>query len=217
MQTEVYNIKNEKIEDISLPDNIFNIAWNPDLVHFATVVQLANRRNNVAHAKDRSEVKATNRKPWRQKGTGRARHGSMASPIWVGGGVAHGPLSIKDYTKDINDKQRRQALFIALSKRLADGQLKIIDSLSLANKKTKDFKNIIKTLYTEVKKNSLTIVASSKNNISRGVRGLEGIESISAKSLNAMDVLKRKDLLIEKEAVNEIIKHYNPTKEKVTV
>ena len=220
MNADIYNIKNEKVDSISLPENIFGIDWNPDLVHFSTVVQLANRRNNVAHAKDRSEVKATTKKPWRQKGTGRARHGSTASPIWVGGGVAHGPLSFKDYSKDINKKQRRKALFVALSKRVADGNLKIVDSLNIENNKTKEFKNIIDTLYPESKKNSLTIVSGSKNNILKGTKNIEGVESISSKSLNAMDVLKKKEILIEKEAINEIIEHYSPktkVEEKIEV
>ena len=104
MKTDIFNQQNNKVDIIDLPERIFGVKWNPDLVHQALMAQLANRRQPSAHVKDRSEVSGGGKKPWKQKGTGRARHGSNRSPIWKGGGVTHGPTKEKNFTKKINKK-----------------------------------------------------------------------------------------------------------------
>ena len=128
MKVDVYNKENEKVGTTDLPDTVFSASWNPDLVHQAVVAQQANSRQTVAHTKDRSDVRGGGRKPWRQKGTGRARHGSIRSPLWKGGGVTFGPRTERRFRKSINTKMRRGALFSTLSRKYQDGEVTIIDS-----------------------------------------------------------------------------------------
>src|SRR3989344_8010007 len=137
MKTQVYNLKGEKVGDIELSDKIFARDWNPDLVHQVMLAQAANRRHPWAHTKNRGEVRGGGIKPWKQKHTGRSRQGSIRSPIWKGGGVSHGPVSERDFSKKINKKMLRAAIYSVLSKKLSDGQLKVIDSLELEAPKTK--------------------------------------------------------------------------------
>ncbi|MFH0712566.1 MAG: 50S ribosomal protein L4, partial [Candidatus Jorgensenbacteria bacterium] len=117
MKAEVYNKENKKVDTIELSDRVFGAKWNPALVHQVLVSESANRRKPYASTKDRSEVRGGGRKPWAQKGLGRARHGSIRSPIWVGGGVTHGPRPEKDYGKKINKKMKRTAIYSVLSKK----------------------------------------------------------------------------------------------------
>src|SRR3989338_10813210 len=118
MKTDLYNMQNEKIGTVELPEAVFGVAWKPALVKQVVNAILANKRRPWAHAKTRAEVRGGGRKPWRQKGTGRARHGSTRSPIWSGGGKAHGPLSERDFSQKVNVKMRRVALFSVLSHKL---------------------------------------------------------------------------------------------------
>src|SRR5436853_6808436 len=128
METKIYNIEGKETGKITLPENIFGLPWNADLVHLVVVGMHANARTNVAHTKDRGEVRGGGKKPWRQKGTGRARHGSIRSPIWRGGGVTHGPRNEKNYARAIPKKIRAKALFMALSRKLKDGEIIFVDS-----------------------------------------------------------------------------------------
>src|SRR3990167_4153940 len=137
MIAEVYNKENKKVGEVTLSDSVFGKKWNESLVHQVLVSQLANKREPLAHTKGRGEVRGGGRKPWRQKGTGRARHGSTRSPIWAGGGVTFGPTKHKNYSKKINKKMRRGAIFSALSRKFKDGELKFIDALELEVPKTK--------------------------------------------------------------------------------
>src|SRR3989344_6504158 len=142
MKVKLYNQLGEETGSVELLDAIFNIPLNHDLVHQAIVTQMANSREILAHAKGRGEVRGGGKKPWRQKGTGRARHGSIRSPIWKGGGVTHGPLKEKIYSKKINKKAKRKALFMALSSKARDGQLAVLDLISLDEIKTKKMKEV---------------------------------------------------------------------------
>jgi len=205
MLTELYNNSADAIGKIDLPDRIFAVRWNPDLVKQALDAQLANSRANIAHAKGRGEVRGGGRKPWKQKGTGRARHGSIRSPIWKGGGVAHGPTNQKVFAVKINKKMKQAAIFSALSKKLTDGELKVVESLAITEPKTK---LAAKTIYVFAK-NALIIPAISNKNIYRASANIPKVKSISPKSLNIYDILCYKNILLEKEAIEAIDNHYH--------
>ena len=138
MKADVYNLKNEVVGTMELPAEVFGTKWNATLVQQVLEAQLANARQPWAHVKDRSEVRGGGKKPWRQKGTGRARHGSTRSPIWVGGGKAHGPRNDKDYSQKVNKKMKRVALFSVLSKKAKDGEVKVFDTLVVRGAENKE-------------------------------------------------------------------------------
>jgi large subunit ribosomal protein L4 len=146
IKTKVYNQKGLVVGDFVLPKSIFGLPWNADLVHQVVTAMQANARTPVAHVKTRGEVRGGGRKPWRQKGTGRARHGSTRSPIWVGGGITHGPRNEKDYSQKINKKMRIKALFTVLSEKYKKGQVLFLEELTLKNIKTKDAFEIMKDI-----------------------------------------------------------------------
>jgi len=205
MIVPTYNNLAELTGEVDLSDRIFAATWNPDLVHQALQAQIANSRKTLAHAKGRGEVRGGGKKPWRQKGTGRARHGSIRSPIWKGGGVTHGPTKDKIFTVKINKKMKQAAIFSVLSKKLADGDLKIVESLAIAEPKTKLAVQIIYNF----SKNALLIPAVSNKNIYRASANLPKIKSIGPASLNVYDLLCYKNILLDKEAVAIIENHYH--------
>ena len=140
IETQIYNQKGKSVGKLELPGSIFGVAWNGDLVHQVVTAMQANSRTPIAHTKDRSDVRGGGRKPWKQKGTGRARHGSSRSPIWIGGGVTHGPRNEKSYDQKINKKMKAKALYTVLSEKLRKGQILFIEELALKNIKTKHCK-----------------------------------------------------------------------------
>ncbi len=158
MKVDIFDQQNKKAGEIELPDKIFNAKWNSDLVHQVLQAQIANSRTVLAHAKTRGEVSGGGRKPWRQKGTGRARHGSIRSPIWVGGGATHGPLTERKFEKKINRKMRQSAVFSVLSKKLDEGELKVVDSLKLTAFKTKELSKMLKDILSP--RPSVVLIAS---------------------------------------------------------
>lgn len=143
LEGAIFNQNGASAGSIALPKAVFGVKWNADLVHQVVVAMMANKRAGTAHTKDRSEVSGGGKKPWAQKGTGRARHGSNRSPIWVGGGVTFGPRTDKDYSQKINKKMRTKALFTVLSKKQADGSILFVDSLALDAMKTKSASAIL--------------------------------------------------------------------------
>nr|MBP7006461.1 50S ribosomal protein L4 [Candidatus Paceibacterota bacterium] len=146
MEAKIYNQKGESKGTISLPEKVFGAKWRADLVHQVVESMRSNKRAGTADTKDRGEVRGGGRKPWKQKGTGRARHGSTRSPIWVGGGVTHGPLSDKNYKRKISKKMKAQALFSVLSKKLKDGEIVFVDNLSQDKIKTKNAKDAMEKI-----------------------------------------------------------------------
>jgi len=206
MTIDVFDKQNNKVDTVKLPDKTFNIRWNPDLVHQALVAQLANQQRAWAHAKGRSEVRGGGRKPWRQKGTGRARHGSIRSPLWKGGGVTFGPTKEKKSTKKINKKMKQLAIFSIFSKKIKDNELKVIDKFDVASNKTKEWYKIFKNL-VDLRSKTL-LISSLANNIHKSIANIKNVEAINPKSLNVFDLLKAKNIILEKEAVDEIEKHY---------
>lgn len=204
MKTEIYNLKGEKQGEIDLPEAIFAKPWNPDLVYQALRVQTANARKPWAHTKGRGEVSGGGKKPWRQKGTGRARHGSIRSPLWKGGGVTHGPTKNKKYELKINKKMLRAAIHNALSKKLADNELKIIDSLKLNSHKTKELAAGLKNFFKGQSASVLLIPDKENKLIYRASRNIPKIKSLAVGSLNVKELLQYKNVLIDKMAISEI-------------
>lgn len=213
MKTQVYNQEGKEIETIELNDRLFNFPWNPDLVYQALRVQEANSRTKTAHVKDRSEVSGGGRKPWRQKHTGRSRQGSTRSPLWAHGGVSHGPKEERDYGLKINKKAKRAAIFSVLSKKLAEGELRIIDSLG-ESQKTKELNGWLEGFFSRLtadKKGRLSVLLIPRENnraINRVSRNLYFLKSLSPKSLNVRDLLLHREIILEKEALQTVNKHY---------
>lgn len=194
---------------IDLPAKVFAVKWRADLVHQVVEGMRSNKRSGTADTKDRGEVSGGGKKPWKQKGTGRARHGSTRSPIWVGGGVTHGPLSEKNYKRKISKKMRAQALFSVLSKKFKDGEILFVDTLVLPNIKTKDALKTMqglakvsgfKSLAVSKKPRVLTALFERNEKAEKSFRNLPQLEMVFLKNLNPLDVLNHQYLLIEKPA-----------------
>ncbi|MFA6077034.1 MAG: 50S ribosomal protein L4 [Candidatus Paceibacterota bacterium] len=206
MEAKIYNQKGAEAGKIDLPEKVFAAKWRSDLVHQVVQSMRSNKRAGTADTKDRGEVRGGGRKPWKQKGTGQARHGSSRSPIWVGGGVTHGPLAEKNYKRKISKKMRAQALFSVLSKKLKDGEILFVDSLSTSSIKTKDAVKIVQNLVkvsgwkiidASKKPRVLTTIFGRDEKIEKSFRNIPQLEIAFLKNLNPFDVLNYKYLLIE--------------------
>ncbi|MDD5433354.1 MAG: 50S ribosomal protein L4 [Candidatus Pacebacteria bacterium] len=200
MKIDIYNQKGEKAGQAELPKEIFDVELSKDLLHQVVISQMANRRQGNAHAKDRGEVRGGGRKPWRQKGTGRARHGSTRSPIWKGGGVTFGPLNVKVYKKVIPTKMKRTALFMALSQKAKNNFLILLDNLKIQEAKTKNVSGILKNLPSK-DKTALIALPSMDKDFILASRNIVKTQTIQAKDLNALDVLNSKYLIMPKDTV----------------
>lgn len=214
MKTAVFNLKGENVGEMDLPDKIFGRKWNADLVHQALNAEVANQRKHLAEARGRGEVSGGGKKPWRQKGTGRARHGSIRSPLWKGGGVSHGPKAERNFVKKINKKMKRAALYSALSKKLSVGELKVIDAFSVTPLKTKAIDAALKIFLSKPKSSKALSVLLVPGKASRGiyriVANIPKVNSLSASTLNIGEVLKYKNIILEKDAVAELAGPKNP-------
>jgi large subunit ribosomal protein L4 len=200
----VYNQEGQEVGTARLPKEIFDVKINNDLLYQAINIQLANRRTHLAKTKDRSEVRGGGKKPWRQKGTGRARHGSIRSPLWVGGGVTFGPNTDKVFERKINKKARRKALFMVLSSKVQDKELIIIDELK-AEIKTKKMVDLLSKLIKNEKKHSILIITSKKDEkILKAIHNIDYVKPLAADSLNVLDLLSFKYLLMDKESIKVI-------------
>ncbi len=204
MDTKVYSQDGKAVSQFNLPEAVFGLAWNPDLVHEVVVSMQSNARAGTAHTKDRSEVRGGGRKPWKQKGTGRARHGSRRSPIWAGGGIAHGPRTDKDFTKKINKKTRAKALAVTLSKKLVDGEMVFLNTLSFAEPKTAEAKVMMHALAKGAemelmrKKNNAALVVLSKRDaaVEKSFRNFGNVTVVQAKDVNPVDLLTSKYVVV---------------------
>ncbi len=205
MLIDSYNQKGEKLRRIRLPQEIFEIEMNSDLVHQVMVSQMANRRQVIAHTKTRAEVSGGGRKPWRQKGTGRARHGSIRSPIWIGGGVAFGPRKEKVFKKKIPKKMRRKALFMVLSSKVKDKELLVLDKLETKEPQTKIMAKMMENLRKKIKDfkegSVLFLLAKKDENLIKSLRNIKKVKTILARESNVLDLLKYKYLIIPKESI----------------
>ncbi len=198
-------MEGKAVRDITLPEAVFGAAWNPDLVHQVVLAMQANARVPVAHTKDRSEVSGTGKKPWKQKGTGQARHGSRRSPIWRKGGVAHGPRSEKVFAQKINKRMRTVALYSVLSRKLKDGELLFVDAMHFESPKTKDAKAMIAGIaavkgfesLTRKRKNAAFIALGAPTDAAKkSFNNFGNIEVDEARNLNPVDILKYKYLIV---------------------
>ncbi len=213
MKADTYNLKNEAVGSVELPERVFGAKWNATLVKQVFDAQVANEREPWAHVRDRSEVRGGGIKPWRQKGTGRARHGSTRSPLWRHGGKAHGPRNDKDYSQKVNKKMKRVAFFSALSKKLKDGSVKFIESFELSAPKTKVLSTALRPMLPMKKgdrKYDVLLVSNDLSNkgIFKASSNLPKAKAIDAASLNMYDILNHQNIFIEKGAVEVIEKHY---------
>ncbi|MBO4853196.1 MAG: 50S ribosomal protein L4 [Schwartzia sp.] len=197
----VYNIDRKKVGDIDLNDNVFGVEVNGGLLHQAVVMQLASQRLGTHATKTRAFVRGGGRKPWKQKGTGRARSGSRRSPLWVGGGTVFGPHP-RSYAFSMPRKQRRLAIKCALSDKVQDGSLLVLDSLDFEAPKTKQVVKLLQTF--EVDNKALIITAEEAENVERSSRNIPGVKAINTTGLNVYDILNHDKLFVTKDAVARI-------------
>lgn len=206
MKTDIYNTQGKKAGSIELPEAVFGVAWNDSLMHQVVTSMQDNARTPVAHTKGRGDVRGGGKKPWQQKGTGRARHGSIRSPIWKGGGVTHGPRAEKVYARGIPKKMRAKALYMALSRKLKDGEMLFVDSFGMTTPKTAQAKKALLALSSvkgferlATKRSNAALIALSGHNEAsvKSFRNIGSITTIDVRNLNPVAVLKSAFLIVE--------------------
>ena len=206
MKSDIYNAQGKKSGSVELPESVFGVAWNDSLMHQVVTSMQDNARTNVAHVKGRGEVRGGGRKPWQQKGTGRARHGSIRSPIWRGGGVTHGPNKNKVFTRVIPKKMRAKALFMVLSRKLSDGEIIFVDSFGMTEPKTAGAAKVLAQLskvkgfekLSKKKRNAALIAIADRNEATqKSFRNIGNVECVDIRSLNPVAVLGKTYLILE--------------------
>jgi large subunit ribosomal protein L4 len=200
----VYNMEGQEVGTIELNDSIFGANINEHLVHMAVVNQLANKRQGTQSAKTRGEVRGGGRKPWRQKGTGHARQGSTRSPQWTGGGVVFAPTP-RDYSFKMNKKEKRIALKSALTSRVNEGKLIVVDELKFEVPKTKDFAKVLANLNT---KKALVVLSKNDANTVMSAKNIPTVKTALTNTINVYDILKYDTVVVEKAAVATIEEVY---------
>lgn len=203
MKVAVYTKEGKESGEVTLPKEIFEVPMNADLVHQVLISQTANKRQVSAHTKTRGEVRGGGKKPWQQKGTGRARHGSTRSPIWKGGGVSGGPRNDKNYMKNVPTKMRRKALFMVLSEKAKQNLLVVLDSMEIDAPKTKAMATVIKNL--PIKTASRLVVSQNKDKkVFLMARNIAKTGVSEARNLNVVDLLNYKYVLVSKDGIKDI-------------
>lgn len=202
MDATLYNIKGEKAGKVTLPENIFGLNWNADLVHQVVTAMQANARTGSAHTKGLGDVRGGGKKPWAQKGTARARHGSSRSPIWKGGGVSHGPRNTTIFAKTVSRQMRQKALLVALSRKVKDGQVIFVDSIEMSEPKTKNAKVVLDAFSKEFagiasKKNAALIALPTTHKPTlKSFANFSNVEALDVRNLNPVNVLSAKYVVI---------------------
>jgi len=205
---KIYNQEGKEVSELKLNESIFGLPWNADLVHQVVRIALANKRQVLASTKTREEVSGGGRKPWRQKGTGRARHGSIRSPLWKGGGITFGPTKERNFKLKINKKMARKAFLTVLSAKAKDSELLVLDELRISVPKTKEVVKIMES-FPEIKtKKNLLVLNSGNENIKKAGRNLPNLCIVDASGLNILDILKYKYLIFTKEGIENLSKKY---------
>ena len=203
-KVSVFNMEGKEVGTIELNDAVFGVEINEHLVHMAVVQQLANNRQGTQKAKTRSEVSGGGRKPWRQKGTGHARQGSIRAPQWKGGGVVFAPVP-RDYSFKMNKKEKRAALKSVLTDKVQNGNLIVLDELKFDEIKTKNFVKVMNNLKVE---NGLVVMAGNNENVYMSGRNLADIDTALVSTINVYDILNAKTLVLTKDAVAKIEEVY---------
>ncbi len=206
LKTKIYNQDGKESGEMELPSRIFGVELVDDLVHQVVVAQMANARQVLADTKDKGEVRGGGRKPWKQKGTGRARHGSSRSPIWKGGGVTFGPTTDRNFSKRINKKMKVKALCMVLSGKLRDKEIVVVDDLKINKTSTKEIKSIFGSL--PIKGKVLLSLDKSDQNILNSAKNIPEVSVLASDSLNVVDLLKNKMLVINKKGIEMIEEIY---------
>ena len=202
---DVLNMEGKKVKDIDLNENVFAIKPNTHIVHSAVVNFLADQRQGTQSTKTRAEVRGGGRKPWRQKGTGRARQGSIRAPQWIKGGIALGPKP-RTYSYKINKKERDLAVRSVLSSKVLEKELTVVDKLNLKEIKTAEMAKVLGNLKLEGK--TLVVIAASDKNIQRSARNIEGVKTLTVDTLNVYDLVKYTNLLLTEDAVKKLEEVY---------
>ena len=200
----VYNMEGNEVGTMELNDAVFGVEINEHLVHLAVVRQLANNRQGTQKAKTRSEVSGGGRKPWRQKGTGHARQGSIRAPQWTGGGVVFAPVP-RDYEVKMNKKERRAALKSALTSKVQENKLVVVDSLALAEAKTKEMQKVLTNLKAD---KALVVTADDDQNVVLSARNIADVQTATVNTINVYDVMKHSTVVVTKDAVASIEEVY---------
>ena len=200
----VYNMEGNEIGTMELNDAVFGVEINEHLVHLAVVRQLANNRQGTRKAKTRSEVSGGGRKPWRQKGTGHARQGSIRAPQWTGGGVVFAPVP-RDYEVKMNKKERRAALKSALTSKVQENKLVVVDSLALAEAKTKEMQKVLTNLKAD---KALVVTADDDQKVVLSARNIADVQTATVNTINVYDVMKHNTVVVTKDAVASIEEVY---------
>ena len=210
MKVSVYNAKGEVIREEELDPRVFGVAADPALLHFVVTASQANHRRATAHTKTRSEVRGGGKKPWKQKHTGRARHGSTRSPIWVGGGVTFGPRSNRNYTQKINKKVMKKAMRMCLSVKAGAGKIVLVDAFAPDMPKTKSVVALLTTLKIPLaKKHAALLVAHEKTAaLVRAARNIASVVTVGKENVNVVDVLLHPYLVTTPQAVEHLTKVY---------
>ena len=204
-KVDVYDIKGKKVSDIELADAVFGIEPNENIVHAVLVNYLANQRQGTQSTKTRAEVRGGGKKPWRQKGTGRARQGSIRAPQWIKGGIALGPKP-RSYKYTVNKKERRLAIKSLLSSKVIEKELTVVDKLELKEIKTKSMVSALAALKVEGK--TLIIVPETNKNVLMSARNIEGVKTITANNINIFDLLKYTNLILPVDTVKKLEEVY---------
>jgi len=208
LRQTIYNLSGKESGTIDLPEDIFKNKIQPDLIHQAVTTQLSNARRPIAHTKTRGEVSGSGRKPWRQKGTGRARAGDIRMPQWVGGGVVFGPRKERNYYKRLPKKMRRKAIFMALTDKLIQKKIIILDKLSLSKISTKEAEKVLHKL--PIGEGSILLIISKTDPaVELSFRNLPYLKILLANCLNVYDILRYDWLILDQKAIEEIKKIYS--------
>ena len=200
----VYNMEGNEVGTMELNDAVFGVEINEHLVHLTVVRQLANNRQGTQKAKTRSEVSGGGRKPWRQKGTGHARQGSIRAPQWTGGGVVFAPVP-RDYEVKMNKKERRAALKSALTSKVQENKLVVVDSLALAEAKTKEMQKVLTNLKAD---KALVVTADDDQKVVLSARNIADVQTATVNTINVYDVMKHNTVVVTKDAVASIEEVY---------
>ena len=204
-KVDVYDIKGKKVSDVELADSVFGIEPNEAVVHSVLVNYLANQRQGTQSTKTRAEVRGGGRKPWRQKGTGRARQGSTRAPQWIKGGIALGPKP-RSYRYTVNKKERRLAIRSVLSSKVLEKELTVLDKIELKEIKTKSMVKALSALKLEGK--TLIVLPENNTNVVMSARNIEGVKTISANNINVFDLLKYNNLVLPVDTVKKLEEVY---------